>query len=111
MKTTDKVHLTEEKETLFITLYAKALDNRSRHPILNDKTADDLIKTIDYDFTKLKGFGNNVIVIRAKQFDEWIKEFIKCLYYKELLIFALAPPGSFPLMITNQWGYFYYERK
>ncbi len=31
-----KISLTEEKETLLITLYAKAFDNRSKHPILHD---------------------------------------------------------------------------
>jgi O-methyltransferase involved in polyketide biosynthesis len=73
-----KVHLTGEKETLLITLYAKALDNRSKHPILHDEKADEIVKTIDYDFEKLKGFGNgNVMVVRAKQLDEWIKEFLK----------------------------------
>jgi O-methyltransferase involved in polyketide biosynthesis len=77
LETTGKIHLSEEKETLFITLYAKALDYRSKHSILNDKTADYLLKTIDFDVRKYKGFGNIIIVIRAKQFDEWIKEFIK----------------------------------
>ena len=37
---THHVHLTREKETLLITLYAKALDYRSKHPILGDKAAD-----------------------------------------------------------------------
>jgi O-methyltransferase involved in polyketide biosynthesis len=33
---------------------------------------------IDYDFEKLKGFGNgNVMVVRAKQLDEWLKEFLR----------------------------------
>ena len=41
----DKIHLTEEKETLFITLYAKALDSRSKHSILHDTTANSLLNT------------------------------------------------------------------
>lgn len=76
MPTTDKISLTEEKETLFITLYAKALDNRSKHSILQDEKADDLCRRIDYNFAKHESLGNNVTVIRAKHFDEWIKEFI-----------------------------------
>jgi O-methyltransferase involved in polyketide biosynthesis len=33
---------------------------------------------IDYDFTKLNSWGNdNLIVIRAKQYDDWIQEFIR----------------------------------
>jgi O-methyltransferase involved in polyketide biosynthesis len=67
-----------EKETLLIPLYAKALDNRSKHPILHEEKADEIVKTIDYDFGKLNSFGNgNVIVVRAKQLDEWVKEFLK----------------------------------
>ncbi len=76
METSGKFHLTEEKETLFITLYAKALDYRSRHSVLHDKTANEIVKKVNLDLTKYKGFGNSVVVIRARQFDEWIKEFI-----------------------------------
>jgi O-methyltransferase involved in polyketide biosynthesis len=74
---THHVHLTKEKETLLITLYAKALDYRSKHPILGDKAADELVRSIDYDFAKFKGFGNdNITVMRATQYDDWIREFI-----------------------------------
>jgi O-methyltransferase involved in polyketide biosynthesis len=59
-------------------LYAKALDNRSSHPILHDEKAEEIVSMIDYDFEKLRGFGNgNVMVVRAKQLDEWIKEFLR----------------------------------
>jgi O-methyltransferase involved in polyketide biosynthesis len=72
-----RIHLTKEKETLLITLYAKALDNRSQHPILGDKAADELVDMIDYDFEKFKGFGNdNITVLRAKQYDDWLRAFI-----------------------------------
>lgn len=73
---TDSIQLTEEKEKLFITLYAKVLDFRSKKSILNDKTADDLLKTVDIELRKYEGFGNKLIVIRAKQFDIWIEDFI-----------------------------------
>ena len=73
----DKTPLTEAKETLFITLYAKALDNRSKRSILQDKTAEDLLKMIGYDLTRYKGFGDQVMVVRAKQFDDWVKSYIE----------------------------------
>ena len=76
-----KVHLTEEKETLLLTVYAKALDSRSRNSILNDKKADELVSMIDYDFEKLipkNSFASgHVIPARAKQLDEWVKEFLR----------------------------------
>ena len=77
---TDKIHkidLTKTQETLLITLYAKALDYRSNRSILHDRAADELVSSIDVDFEAFKGFGNDVIVVRAKQFDKWLKEFIK----------------------------------
>jgi O-methyltransferase involved in polyketide biosynthesis len=80
MASTHKTHirLTAVQETLLITLYAKAIDNRSRNPILHDAKADELVGMIDYDFTKLNSWGNdNLIVVRAKQYDDWIQEFIR----------------------------------
>ncbi|HTY22470.1 MAG TPA: class I SAM-dependent methyltransferase [Desulfomonilaceae bacterium] len=72
-----KVHLTKIQETLLITLHAKALDHRSKNSILNDKKADQIINMVDYDFGKLKSLGNdNLIVVRARQYDEWLKEFL-----------------------------------
>ena len=72
-----RVHLTEEKETLLITLYAKALDSRSRNPILGDEKAYEIVRMIDYDFERLNNFGNgNVIVARARTVDEWTREFL-----------------------------------
>jgi len=73
-----QIHLSKVQETLLITLYAKAIDNRSKNPILHDVKADQLVGMIDYDFTKLNSWGNdNLIVVRAKQYDDWIQQFIK----------------------------------
>jgi O-methyltransferase involved in polyketide biosynthesis len=73
-----KISLTEEKETLLITLYAKAFDNRSKHPILHDTKAEEIAAQIDYDFAKLDSFDHgNLTVLRAKQLDEWLRAFLK----------------------------------
>ncbi|WP_026574327.1 class I SAM-dependent methyltransferase [Bacillus sp. UNC438CL73TsuS30] len=74
---THKINLTEEKETLLITLYAKALDSHSKHPILHDKKAVEILQKIDYDFEKINHFGNEIMVVRAKQLDTWLQEFLK----------------------------------
>jgi O-methyltransferase involved in polyketide biosynthesis len=72
------LHLTGEKETLLITLYAKALDSRSKHSILGDRKADEMVSMIDYDFESLRDFGKgSVMVVRAKQLDEWVREFLR----------------------------------
>jgi hypothetical protein len=40
------------EESLFLTLYARALDNRAPHPILA-AMADELVHKLDYDFGQL----------------------------------------------------------
>jgi O-methyltransferase involved in polyketide biosynthesis len=76
MKTKEKIHLTEEKETLFIPLYGKASDYRSKNSILKDSTANDIVERVDADLTKHKRFGERISAVRAKQYDEWTKDFI-----------------------------------
>lgn len=71
-----KVRLEKEMETLLITLKAKASDSCSNKTILNDKKAAEILNMIDYDFEKIKGFGNEIMVVRAKQFDTWLVEFL-----------------------------------
>jgi O-methyltransferase involved in polyketide biosynthesis len=71
------LQLTAEQETLFIPLYAKALDFRSPRSILHDARADELVRSIDYDFGRLRARGNSrVLAARARQFDEWAREFL-----------------------------------
>jgi O-methyltransferase involved in polyketide biosynthesis len=38
------------EESLFLTLCARALDNRSAQPILGDAMADEIVRTLDYDY-------------------------------------------------------------
>lgn len=76
--TTEKVRFTKQKETLLLTLYARALQSRSADPVLVDRAAEDAVDRIDYDFSKIRltrgaAFG---IAMRAKLFDEWTTEFI-----------------------------------
>ena len=75
-----QTNLTKEKETLFICLRAKALESRSSNSILKDTKADEILKSIDYNFDKFKAaasFDDDLPnVWRAKHFDDWIKEFI-----------------------------------
>jgi len=68
-------NLTEEKETLFIPLYGKAIDYRSKKSILNDSMANEVIERIDADLSKHNRIGGRVVAVRAKQYDEWAKDF------------------------------------
>jgi len=74
----EKVHFTKVQETLLVTLYFKALDSRSKHPLLHDKAAEDALSRIDYDFRKVKLPKGSALgmVIRAKQLDRWTAAFL-----------------------------------
>lgn len=98
----EKIHLTQEKETLLATLYARALESRAQNPILRDPMAEDTVRRIDYDFARLK-VDTLSIAMRAKQFDLWTTEFLAQHPNATVLhlgcgldsrVFRLDPPAS-----------------
>jgi methyltransferase (TIGR00027 family) len=74
----ENVRLTQEKETLLITLYCRAMESKSTDPILRDAPAEAILDKIDYDFSKLEISRNAQLTtaIRAKQLDLWAQAFI-----------------------------------
>lgn len=66
------------RETALLTLYGKAIDARSTHPVLGDPTTLALIDLIDYDFGRLKIPPAEPVkmAMRAKQLDDWIRRFL-----------------------------------
>ncbi len=40
---TEKVHFTKEKETMLLALYSRAVESRSKDPLLRDTMADGFI--------------------------------------------------------------------
>jgi O-methyltransferase involved in polyketide biosynthesis len=66
------------EDSLFLTLYARALDYRRPHPILADATADRIVHTADYDFGQLHVDTNLVlnVALRAKKLDQVASEFV-----------------------------------
>ncbi|MGO1056364.1 class I SAM-dependent methyltransferase [Crossiella sp. CA198] len=68
--------------TLLGTLYLRAWESGSRHPILGDHHAAEAIRRIDYDFPKLhrrvRPESNQYLVaLRATQLDEWAADFLR----------------------------------
>jgi O-methyltransferase involved in polyketide biosynthesis len=99
----EKVHFTKEKETLLFTLYGKALNSRSKNPVLQDKWAEDAVDYIDYDFGKLhvREYESLLIACRAKQFDIFTNQYLSTHPDATVLhigcgmdsrIFRVAPP-------------------
>lgn len=68
--------LGEVQETLLIPLYGRARDATSRHPVLSDRRAAELVEAIDYDFTRFKGASLPGSVLRTAIFDGWVRSFL-----------------------------------
>jgi len=76
---TEKVNVVKEQETMLITLYAKALESRSKRGILHDPWAELAVSKIEHDFKKFKiGRKESLIfALRAKIFDLVTEEFLR----------------------------------
>ena len=66
------------EDSLFLTLYARALDNRRPHRILGDATADQIVRTVDYDYDNLRVDTNLIlnVALRAKKLDQVASDFV-----------------------------------
>lgn len=69
--------LGDVQETLLIPLYARACDAASRHPVLADRRARELVDSIDYDFTRFTGGSLPGSVSRSSIFDGWAMRFLR----------------------------------
>jgi O-methyltransferase involved in polyketide biosynthesis len=74
LNTKEKVTLTKEQETLLIPLYSKAQDN----PLFDDKKAQQILNSVEYDFALLKTPEKTAVTlrIRAKQLDAYTRQFL-----------------------------------
>jgi O-methyltransferase involved in polyketide biosynthesis len=66
------------EDSLWLTLYARALDNRRPRPILGDAVADQIVHKVDYDFGQLDIETNLIlnVALRAKKLDQVASEFL-----------------------------------
>jgi O-methyltransferase involved in polyketide biosynthesis len=67
------------EDSLLLTLYCRALDNRMPKPVLSDATADEIVRELDYDFEQFKVNKNFIlnIALRAKKLDQVASGFIR----------------------------------
>ena len=65
-------------ETLFIPLYMRAKESRREHPILNDKAAEQLADSLEYEYSRFDGAKLSEVgcVVRGWYFDRAVKRFI-----------------------------------
>jgi O-methyltransferase involved in polyketide biosynthesis len=72
------MNLTQEKETLFVPLLGKAEESRRPNPILRDPKAEEIIKTVNYDFSKLNVpiQSRTTLAMRAKKLDDVVRAYL-----------------------------------
>ena len=70
--------LTPAQQSLFLTLYLRALDSGSAAPILGDTRSAELAATVDYEFGRLKVQRSMVLdlAVRTKTLDDLIRGFL-----------------------------------
>lgn len=75
---TETVALTREKETLLITLWAKAGESLLPDSLLKDRFAAEAAARIDYDFARLKVNRDLMVglAMRAHALDGWTRDFL-----------------------------------
>ncbi len=68
------ITLSEEKETLLIPLYGKAMETLKKSPILLDSKALEIVEKINYNFKSLKipAKTNTMMCLRAKIIDSFV---------------------------------------
>ncbi|TWT39004.1 class I SAM-dependent methyltransferase [Blastopirellula retiformator] len=79
MTAKESIQLTQERETLLITLYGKAEESRLSDSLLQDHHAVGVMDRLDYDFPKLRVTRDGMIsvAIRSKTLDDWTRAFLQ----------------------------------
>lgn len=102
---TEAVALTREKETLLITLWAKAGESLLPDSLLKDRFAAEAAARIDYDFARLR-IDRDLMVglaMRAHTLDGWTRDFLASHGDAIVLhlgcgldsrVFRIAPPAG-----------------
>jgi O-methyltransferase involved in polyketide biosynthesis len=75
-----KIELGDIQKTLFMPVWARAVETQKNNPVLIDKTALEIIDSVDFDFSKMSENVPEISQIswiaRCKRFDLIVKDFI-----------------------------------
>jgi len=74
----EKISLTEEQETLLVSLYSKASESQRPAPIFVDPMAQEILERVDYEFTRLNTPRKTTVAlcIRASKIDAIARAFL-----------------------------------
>lgn len=80
MKQKIDVKLNAIQNTLFLPVWARAMETKKHKPIIYDTTAVRIIESVDFDFNRMSESISEIVQIswiaRCKRFDEIINQFI-----------------------------------
>lgn len=80
MKAKIKVKLGDIQKTLFMPVWARAVETQKNNPVLVDRTALEIIDSVDFDFSKMTENMAEINQIswiaRCKRFDEIVNKFL-----------------------------------
>ncbi|KAI1258219.1 hypothetical protein MGN70_001268 [Eutypa lata] len=73
-----KVSLTPTQRTLLLTLHARVVDAQRPEPIVNDTRAAEVLDQVEHDISDIQSEGSPqmVLLLRARQLDDWTAEFV-----------------------------------
>ncbi|RYP93100.1 hypothetical protein DL770_000757 [Monosporascus sp. CRB-9-2] len=98
-----KVSLAPTQRTLLLTLYARVVDAQQPAPIVNDTRAAQVLNQVEHDPADLRcsEAQQAVLLLRARQLDEWTTEFLES--HPEATILHLAC-GLDSRCLRLKWG-------
>jgi O-methyltransferase involved in polyketide biosynthesis len=80
MRTRIKINLGNIQKTLFMPVWARATETKKDRPVLIDRTAVEIIESVDFDFSEMSGNIPEISQIswiaRCLRFDLIVKDFI-----------------------------------
>ena len=97
----EKVNVTGVPETMVQTLYARAKETRKKNAKINDEIAEELVKNLDYDFSKAdkdKAMNYGVIA-RTIVLDRMVEQYLK--KHENAVVVNLAAQAGVRYSITN----------
>jgi len=78
MSSKQPVRLGATQETMLVPLFARAVENRRKRPILVDAKAAEMVATIEWDFQRFNQRRRTMAcVLRSAMYDEWIAEYLR----------------------------------
>ncbi|RYP58956.1 hypothetical protein DL771_011045 [Monosporascus sp. 5C6A] len=98
-----KVSLAPTQSTLLLTLYARVVDAQRPAPIINDTRAVQVLNQVEHDPADLRCHDTQqaLILLRARQLDEWTADFLES--HSEATVLHLAC-GLDSRCLRLNWG-------